>query len=237
MGVVLEALDPGLNRLVAVKVLTPPLAASGPARKRFAREAKVAAAVCHEHVVTIHAVDEFCGLPYLVMEHVAGPTLQDRLDREGSPELEELLRIAMQTAEGLAAAHRQGVVHRDIKPGNILLENGVARVKITDFGLARAIDDGTVTQSGFLPGTPAYLAPEQAAGEGVDHRSDLFSLGSVLYALCTGRPPFRASTLFALLRRVSEDRPVPVREINPSIPDWLVEIMNKLHAKNPDERF
>src|SRR5262245_10289195 len=168
MGGVLEALDPGLNRVVAIKVLAPQLAASGPARKRFAREAKAAAAVCHEHVVTIHAVDEFRGLPYLVMEHVPGPTLQDRLDREGPLELEEILRMAMQTAEGLAAAHKQGVVHRDIKPGNILLENGVARVKITDFGLARAIDDGTVTQSGFLPGTPAYMAPEQASGEGVD---------------------------------------------------------------------
>src|SRR5262249_46157474 len=124
------------------------------------------------------------------------------------------------------------------KPANLLLENGtVERVRITDFGLARAIDDGTVTASGYSPGTPAYMAPEQAQGESVDYRADLFSLGSVIYAMCTGRPPFRASTLLGLLRRVSEDRPRPVQEINPSVPNWLVEIMNRLHAKEPAQRF
>jgi WD40 repeat protein len=236
MGIVLKARDPALNRLVAIKVLAPQLAASGAARKRFAREARAAAAVSHEHVVAIHAVDTAKGLPYLVMEYVPGHSLQQRLDRDGPLELEEILRIAMQVASGLAAAHAQGVVHRDVKPGNILLEDGY-RVKITDFGLARAADDATVTQSGYLPGTPAYMAPEQASGEGVDHRSDLFSLGSVVYALCTGRPPFRASTLHGLLLRVSDSRPMPVREINPRVPEWLVEIMNKLHAKDPSQRF
>ena len=237
MGIVLKARDPALNRLVAIKVLAPQLAASGAARKRFAREARAAAAISHEHVVAIHAVDSTRGLPYLVMEYVPGPSLQQRLDRDGPLELEEVLRIAMQAASGLAAAHAQGVVHRDVKPGNILLEDGVERVKLTDFGLARAADDATVTQSGYLPGTPAYMAPEQASGEGVDHRSDLFSLGSVVYAMCAGRPPFRASTLHGLLLRVSNARPTPVREINPRIPEWLVEIMNKLHAKDPAQRF
>jgi WD40 repeat protein len=236
MGIVLKARDPALNRLVAIKVLAPQLAASGAARKRFAREARAAAAISHEHVVAIHAVDTVSGLPYLVMEYVPGHSLQQRLDRDGPLELEEILRIAMQVAQGLQAAHAQGVVHRDVKPGNILLEDGY-RVKITDFGLARAADDATVTQSGYLPGTPAYMAPEQASGEGVDHRSDLFSLGSVVYAMCTGRPPFRASTLHGLLLRVSDNRPTPVREINPRVPEWLVEIMNKLHAKDPSQRF
>src|SRR5438046_7293111 len=117
------------------------------------------------------------------MQLINGRTLQDRLDESGPLELKEILRIGMQIADGLAAAHRQGLVHRDIKPANILLENGVARVKITDFGLARSVDDASLTQSGLIPGTPAYMSPEQAAGAPIDHRSDLFSLGSVLYAL------------------------------------------------------
>src|SRR5205823_2188910 len=140
-------------------------------------------------------------------------------------------------ADGLAAAHRQGLVHRDIKPANILLENGVERVKITDFGLARAIDDASVTQSGVIAGTPMFMAPEQAAGEPVDHRADLFSLGSVLYAMCTGHPPFRASGTMAVLKRVIEDTSRPIRAINSDIPQWLCDIIAKLHAKNPTDRF
>src|SRR5215471_16921850 len=135
MGIVLKGLDTALNRLVAIKVLAPQLAAGG-----------AAAAIAHEHVVTIHAVDTANGLPYLVKEYVPGLSLQQRLDRDGPLELEAILRIAMQTASGLAAAHEQGVVHRDVKPANILLQDGVERVKLTDFGLARAANDATVTQ-------------------------------------------------------------------------------------------
>ncbi len=142
-----------------------------------------------------------------------------------------------QVAEGLAAAHRHGLIHRDIKPANILLENGVERVKITDFGLARAADDASLTQSGVVAGTPMYMAPEQAQGEAIDHRADLFSLGSVLYALCTGKPPFRASTTLAVLKRVCEGAPQPIREINPDVPEWLCAIVARLHAKKPDDRF
>ncbi|HXG11366.1 MAG TPA: family 16 glycoside hydrolase [Gemmataceae bacterium] len=177
------------------------------------------------------------GLPYLVMEYVNGISLQDRLDQSGPLELKEVLRIGLQAACGLAAAHKQGLIHRDIKPANILLENGVQRVKITDFGLARAVDDASLTQSGVIAGTPQYMAPEQARGEPVDHRSDLFSLGSVLYAMCTGRAPFRASTTMAVLKRVCEESPRPIREINPDIPDWLCAIIEKLHAKDPADRF
>src|SRR5262249_29409220 len=152
--------------------------------QRFTREAQAAAAVSHDHIVTIHAVEEASGLPYLVMQLVAGMSLQERLDREGPMELPEILRIGLQTASGLAAAHAQGLVHRDIKPANILLENGVERVKITDFGLARAAADASLTQEGVVAGTPHYMSPEQARGEAIDQRSDLFSLGSVLYAMC-----------------------------------------------------
>jgi serine/threonine protein kinase/tetratricopeptide (TPR) repeat protein len=237
MGVVLQAFDEVLQRVVAVKVLAPQLATNATARKRFIREAQAGAAVCHDHVVTIHAVDEGKAVPYLVMQCVAGMSLQEKLDRDGPLGLKEILRIGMQTAEGLAAAHKQGLVHRDIKPANILLENGIERVKITDFGLARAVDDASVTQSGVITGTPQYMSPEQAHGEAVDHRSDLFSLGSVLYAMCTGRPPFRASGSMAVLKRVCEDTPRPIREVNPDIPDWLVAIIAKLHAKEPADRF
>src|SRR5207249_10465881 len=191
MGVVLKAFDEQLHRVVAIKVMAPQLASSATARKRFAREARAAAAVTHDHVVTIHAVAEDGPLPHIVMQFVAGESLQDRLDRNGPLPLLEVLRIGMQTAAGLAAAHAQGLVHRDVKPSNILLENSVERVKITDFGLARAVDDASITQSGVVAGTPQYMAPEQAGGEVLDHRADLFSLGSVLYAACTGRPPFR----------------------------------------------
>ncbi len=238
MGVVLKAFDPSLHRVVAIKVLAPQLATSGVARKRFLREAKAAAAVSHDHIVTIHAVDEANGLPYLVMQYVAGLSLQDRLDREGPiGDLAEVLRIGMQTASGLAAAHAHGIVHRDVKPGNILLEEGVGRVKLTDFGLARAMDDASLTQSGFVAGSPLYMAPEQARGEGLDHRADLFSLGSVLYTMCTGRPPFRAANTLAVLRRVCDDVARPIRETNPEIPDWLAAAVEKLMAKEPGDRF
>jgi serine/threonine-protein kinase len=149
----------------------------------------------------------------------------------------EVLRIGMQVAAGLAAAHAQGLVHRDIKPANILLDDGTDRVTITDFGLARAVDDASLTHSGVIAGTPPYMSPEQAAGQAVDHRSDLFSLGSVLYAMCTGRPPFRADTTLAVLRRVEECRPRPIREVNPEVPAWLAGVVGKLHAKDPADRF
>src|SRR6202007_1088279 len=147
---------------------------------------KAAAAVVHEHVVAIHGVDTWKGLPYLVMSFVPGRSLQERIDREGPLQVKEILRIGMQAASGLAAAHAQGLVHRDVKPANILLENGVERTRLTDFGLARAGSDAALTQSGVVAGTPQYMAPEQARGETVDHRADLFSLGSTLYAMCTG---------------------------------------------------
>ena len=236
-GVVLKAFDEKLHRIVAIKVLSPAYAAIGSARKRFIREARAAAAVSHDHVVGIYAVEETQNPPYIVMQCVDGQSLQDKLDKKGPLSLKEILRIGLQTAEGLAAAHRQGLVHRDIKPANILLENGVERVKITDFGLARAVDDASVTQSGTVAGTPMYMSPEQAEGLPIDHRSDLFSLGTVLYAMCTGHPPFRASGTHAVLKRVIDASPRPIREINSEIPDWLCEIVSKLHAKKPEDRF
>ena len=250
MGVVLKAFEPALQRLVAIKVLSAAIAGSANARRRFTREAQSAAAVCHEHIVAVYGVHETDGLPYLVMQYVAGESLQTRLDRDGPLELVEVVRIGLQTASGLAAAHAQGLIHRDIKPANLLLEapsppatlpraarGERGRVKIADFGLARMTDDVQLTQNGVVAGTPEYMAPEQARGETVDHRADLYSLGSVLYACCTGVAPFRGPTTLALLRQVSEQEPAPLRSLNPDVPVWLESLIRRLMAKDPAERF
>jgi uncharacterized protein (TIGR03067 family) len=236
-GVVLKAFDEKLHRMVAIKVLAPAYAAVGSARTRFVREARSAAIVKNEHVVAIYGVQDETEPPYIVMELIDGISLQDKLDKHGPLSAKEVLRIGLQLAEGLAAAHKQGLVHRDIKPANVLLENGVERIKITDFGLARAVDDASLTQSGTVAGTPMYMSPEQARGDTIDHRSDLFSLGTVLYAMCTGHPPFRATGTHAVLMRVIEDTPRPIREINNEIPEWLEAIVGMLHAKKRAERF
>src|SRR5262249_48659603 len=149
------------------------LAGSATARRRFTREAQAAAAVCHDHIVPVHGVHETDGLPYLVMQYVAGESLQARLDRTGALAVTEVVRIGLPTASGRAAAHAQGLIHRDVKPANLLLEDGLARIKITDFGLARMADDVGLTGAGVVAGTPEYMAPEQARGEVIDHRADL----------------------------------------------------------------
>ncbi|HWB11069.1 MAG TPA: protein kinase [Pirellulales bacterium] len=236
-GVVLKGFDAALNRYVAIKLLSPQLGDSAAARRRFSREAQAAAAVVHDNVMAIHAVSDTQGLPYLVMPYVRGPSLEKRLRGAGPLALEEILRVGMQVAAGLAAAHAQGLVHRDIKPANILLEEGVERVKITDFGLARAADDASLTRSGMIAGTPQYMSPEQARGEPIDHRADLFSLGCVLYAACTGRPPFRAPTSYGVLRKICESEPRPLRDINPSVPVWLARVVDRLLAKEPSRRY
>ena len=237
MGIVFKAYDGELNRYLAIKVLSPCYASSAAARKRFAREAQAAAAVVHQHVVAIHGVDGTGKLPYLVMPFVACESLQERIDREGPLDTRDILRIAVQAAQGLSAAHAQGLVHRDVKPANILLEKGVDRVLLTDFGLARAIDDAALTRSGVIAGTPQYMSPEQAKGESIDHRTDLFSLGSVMHAMCTGRSPFRAETTMGVLRRICDGEARSVREVNADLPPWLERVIAKLLAKSPDDRF
>ena len=237
MGIVLKAVDPALDRVVAIKVMAPHLANTETARTRFAREAKAAAAVLHPNVIPIHSVSSESTIPFLVMSYIRGGSLQKRLQREGPLATVEILRIGAQVAAGLAAAHEQGLVHRDIKPENILLEDSVERVTLTDFGLARAVDDASVTREGTIAGTPQYMSPEQARGESVDQKSDLFSLGSVLYALCTGRPPFRADTSYGVMRRIIDEQATPIREINPDIPEWLVKIVDTLMAKESNARY
>jgi formylglycine-generating enzyme required for sulfatase activity len=236
-GLVMKAFDQKLQRVVAIKMMAGEMAATSPARKRFVREARAAAAVRHDNVVHIYAVEEQ-PTPYLVMEYVPGGSLQQHLDRTGPLDVPAVLRIGSQIARGLAAAHALGLVHRDVKPANVLLEPGeYPRAKLTDFGLARAADDASLTQSGAVPGTPMYMAPEQARGEKVDHRADLYSLGSVLYVMVSGRPPFRAANTLAVLKRVADDDPRPIREIIPEVPQWLCDIIARLHAKDPAARF
>ncbi|MCU0720877.1 MAG: protein kinase, partial [Pirellula sp.] len=237
MGAVLKGFDKSLRRVVAIKVMAPHLAHSGSARTRFQREARAAAAITHDNVIDIYAVSEAAGLPYLVMPYARGPSLQKRIDEGGPLGVLEVVRIGRQIAAGLAAAHEQGVVHRDIKPANILLSDGIERLWITDFGVARAMDDASMTQTGVIAGTPQYMSPEQARGESVDHRSDLFSLGSVLYTACTGRPPFRSEAAYGILRRITDSDPRPIREINSDIPEWLCIIIERLLAKHPSDRF
>ena len=261
-GIVFKAFDESLHRVVAIKVMNPQLAATSPPRKRFLREARAAAAIRHDNIVQVYSVEEQ-PLPYLVMEFIDGQTLKQKLDGAGPLETSEVLHLGRQMAAGLAAAQAMGLIHRDIKPGNILIEEAegqglrgagkventvpsplplspqplASRVKITDFGMARAVDDASLTRTGIISGTPMYMAPEQALGAKLDHRADLFSLGSVLYQMACGRPPFRAPNTIAVLRRVVEDTPHPLPDILPEIPDWLVAIITKLHAKNPDDRF
>jgi serine/threonine-protein kinase len=237
MGVVFKCFDPALRRNVAVKLLDPVLANHGAARQRFAREARAMAAISHEHVVPIYAVDEHAELPYLVMEYVPGGTLERRLLQDGPLDVIEVTRVGLQVAAALAAAHRQGLVHRDIKPSNILLDQGTERVRVADFGLARAANDATFTRSGTLAGTPLYMAPEQVRGEACDAQSDLFSLGCLIYTLCVGHPPFRGDSVYAVMQRIVHDEPRSLREQNANTPTWLEEFVFRLLAKEKSARF
>lgn len=236
MGVVFKARDPALDRYVAVKVLAPHLAASHTARARFAREAKAAAAVVHDNVIALHQVSEYQGLPYLVMPYLPGPSLEHRLQRKGKLAPVEALRIARQVAAGLAAAHEQGLIHRDIKPANIMLSGDTERAVITDFGLARAADDATLTQSGTLAGTPQYMAPEQARGDHTDAQSDLFSLGSVLFAMLTGEPPVPLLSGSETIRKVSQEAPPRIEDCLERVPRALRKAVGRLHSFDPKHR-
>ncbi|HEV3263036.1 MAG TPA: serine/threonine-protein kinase, partial [Gemmataceae bacterium] len=237
MGVVFEAEDPHLDRLVALKAMLPALASNPLARQRFLREAKAAAAIEHDHIIVINEVGEERGVPFLAMPLLKGESLDDRLKREGKLPVTEVLRIGREVAVGLAAAHEHGLIHRDIKPGNIWLEGSRARVKILDFGVARvAADTAHLTQSGVIVGTPAYMAPEQTRGGTVDQRADLFSLGCVLYRMATGEQPFKGTDTISILAALALDNPPTPRELDPNIPAALSDLVMQLLAKDPAGR-
>jgi serine/threonine protein kinase len=235
-GIVLKAYDTELHRVVALKVLASHLAHHASSRVRFAREARAAAAVLHPNVLPIYNVEAEGESPYLVMQYVAGESLQSRVDRVGPLSVEESLRIAKQTAAALAAAHQQGLIHRDVKPANILLEDKTDRVVLSDFGLARTADDASITRTGVVAGTPQYMSPEQASGEAIDFRSDLFSLGSVLYFMLAGRPPFRGSSAVAILHRICKYTHDPITTVNHQVPLEVCKLLDTLLRKKPQQR-
>jgi len=239
MGMVFRAIDGCLQREVAIKILEPNFAKDTLARERFLREARAAARVSHENVITIHHVEclEDRDVSFMVMQFVRGKSLQERLDEGGPLAIREAVRIAASTAAGLAFAHATNLIHRDIKPGNILIEQGSGRVLITDFGLARITEDVRITQTGFVAGTPLYMSPEQARGEVVDLRSDLFSLGGVLYTMLTGVPPFPGSSPFGVLKQVTDKAHRPIQIVNPAISSSLAEVVDRLLEKNPRHRY
>jgi serine/threonine protein kinase len=244
MGVVFEAYDPDLDRLVALKTMLPGQAAIPSARMRFLREAKAAAAIKHDHIVTIYQVGEDREIAFLAMEYLEGESLDQRLRRERRLPLTELLLISRECAEALAAAHAKGLIHRDIKPGNIWLERSrgqtsadASRVKLLDFGLALpAADDAHLTQTGAVVGTPAFMAPEQLRGQVVDARADLFSLGCVMYRMATGEAAFKGTHTVSTLIAVATTNPRPPQELNPELPPALCDLILLLLAKDPNDR-
>tara|TARA_R110002072_G_scaffold303122_1_gene494603 strand:- start:3071 stop:5530 length:2460 start_codon:yes stop_codon:yes gene_type:complete len=235
-GIVLRATDTKLHRDVALKVLKPHCLEWPNARANFLREARAAAAIRSDHVVTVFAVEDEHSVPFLAMEFIEGESLQQKLDREGPFSIASIIDVGSQIAAGLAVAHSQDLIHRDIKPANILIENETGRIQITDFGLARAVKESGDTLLGLMSGTPQYMSPEQAEGKLIDHRSDLFSLGSVLYVLTTGLPPFRSSNSLAVLRRVVEQQPRALNEARSDLQPAFVEFVERLLEKSPDKR-
>ena len=237
MGLVFRAHDTELHRVVAIKTLALHLIPIGAARERFVRESRACAALAHPHIVPMYDVVHDGPVPALVMQYIAGPTLQAWIQERGAMVWQDALRIGAQLADALSAAHAHGLVHRDIKPGNVLLEANGSRALLTDFGLARVLDAATMTQSGILTGTPEYMSPEQARGDSVDERSDLFSLGSLIYTMLAGHAPFRAVEPMAILHRVCHTTQTPLHRINADIPVEVSKLVDRLLAKNPQHRF
>lgn len=237
MGAVYAAVDTRLDRHVALKVMLPRFAADPAGKQRFLREARAAAQITHDNVVTIYEADEWQGITYIAMQLLGGCSLEDHLREKGSPALPEILRIAEEAAEGLAAAHQIGLIHRDIKPSNLWLEAPLGRVKVLDFGLARPLDgQADMTLNGAILGTPSYMSPEQARGQPLDHRTDLFSLGVVLYRMCGGRLPFEAPSTMAVLMALGTEDPPPLQELNPAVPAPLAGLIHQMLAKQPNAR-
>jgi serine/threonine protein kinase len=237
MGFVFLAEDVKLQRPVALKLMRPDVIGYPGVMDRFLQEARAMAAIRHDHVVTVYQVDEDKGIPYFAMEYLQGQSLFKW--QESKPRLlpEQIVRIARETALGLAAAHEHGMIHRDIKPENLWLEEPSGRIKILDFGLAKSLMANVrITGVGLTVGTTPYMSPEQARGETLDGRSDLFSLGSVLYELCTGALPFRADNVIDMLKAIRLREPDPILSRNPRVPPALAQFVTGLLAKDPNDR-
>jgi serine/threonine protein kinase len=237
MAVVYRAYQPSLSRYVAIKVLPPQLAFDQQFVQRFLREARAAASLRHPNIVVVHDVGDQDGLYYIVMEYLEGRTLKEVLEQEGSLPLERVMHVLEQIAGALDYAHKRGFVHRDVKPANIFVGEG-DRVTLTDFGIAKAVSEAEhLTRTGTLVGTPEYMSPEQAEGGVVDHRTDLYALGIVLYQMLTGRVPFKGNTPHSTLYAVVHQPPPPPRQINPALPPSVEVVVLKAVAKRPEQRF
>ena len=238
MGIVFLAEDIALKRQVALKVMKKAQAKVPDNRQRFVLEARAAAAIEHDHIVTIYQVGEENGVPFIAMKLLQGESLEERLNRMGRLPVEEVVRVGQEIADGLAAAHERGLIHRDIKPANVWLEEGRDRVKIVDFGLARAAnEDVRLTQENYMVGTPMYMSPEQAESDmEVDHRCDLFSLGGVLYRMSTGELPFKGKTTMQVLNALATKEARPPDEVNPSVPRRLSALIMNLLQKDRNNR-
>jgi tRNA A-37 threonylcarbamoyl transferase component Bud32 len=237
MGIVFRAEDARLHRFVALKVMQPELASDTIARERFMREARAMAALKNDHVVTVYEVGIANNLPFLAMEFLEGETLDSYQKKIGRLPLSRVVRIGKESAQGLAAAHAYDLVHRDIKPSNLWLEAPTGRVKILDFGLARRTSDSCqVSQIGLIVGTPAFMSPEQARGQAIDYRADLFSLGCVLYWLCTGQLPFQGDDILSTLTALATQHPSPPHALSSDVPPALSDLIMELLHKDPSRR-
>jgi serine/threonine protein kinase len=239
MSVVYRARDLRLNRPVAIKVLPPELAYDPAIRMRFTREAQTSAQLAHPHIVPIYDVGERDGVAYFVMSHIAGGNLASLLARQPRPPIDETRRLIREIADALHYAHQRGVVHRDVKPDNILIDGDSGRALVTDFGIARAIEaGGRLTMTGIAVGTPAYMSPEQAMGEReVDGRSDIYSLGVLAYQMLTGRVPFTSGNSMALLLKHVNERPQPIAELRPEVPKAVRDAIERALLKDPADRW
>ena len=237
MGIVLLARDVALDRLVAIKMLPTALAADSALRQRFIREARTAAGLSHPNIVPIHIVEEHGDLVFFVMGFVDGETLRERVERNGPLTPRATMRLVQEVAWALAHAHQRGIVHRDIKPDNILIERASDRAMVTDFGIAWATAGEGPGSEGEVVGTARYMSPEQACGEPVDARSDLYSLGATAFYALTGRSPFTATNIPALLAKHVSEPPPEVSTVRPEVPAKLATLVHRCLEKNPDDRF
>jgi serine/threonine protein kinase len=246
MGQVYLALDPRLDRRVALKVLPLEMASHPEKIKRFEREAQVVASLSHPGIVMLHSIEEADGLRFLTMELVEGETLSKSIPAHGFP-MERFLSLAIGVTDAVSAAHRQGILHRDLKPDNVMLTPD-GRLKVLDFGLAKLREGGdegdrttketqSVTQDGRIVGTVAYMSPEQAQGLPVDHRSDIFTLGILLYEMATGERPFRGNTNLSVLSSILKDTPRPASELRDDIPKALARMIQRALEKRPEDRY
>ena len=236
MGAVFRGRDPRLKRAVAIKTLRVPDGGDAGMAERFLREAEAIAAIRSDYVVSVFDLGVERGVPFLVMELVDGGSLAEQIERDGRLPFERVVKLAKEVAAALAAAHTAGVIHRDVKPRNVLYDAEADRYKLTDFGLVKFQDRPSMTATGAMAGTPEYMSPEQAEGKPIDARSDLFSLGGLLYAACTGASPFQAESAVASIMRVCRDAPRPLDQIDRTVPAWFAQLVAALLEKNPERR-